>query len=292
MDSRPAPFIVGVARSGTTLLRLMLDAHSELAIPPETHFVPELVEAAKSGVSAEQAVATVTSQRTWEDFGFTEDELAEIYRDAGELTPRVAVGAFFEAYAARHGKSRWGDKTPQYVRKMHLIDRALPEARFIHLIRDGRDVALSRQRRVAKQTPPDQVAERWAKLIRRARGQAPRLRHYTEVRYEDLVGDPEPELRRLCEFCELDFEPGMLRYHEDAAERLAAERGRDLPAAGARPAQRAADRAGFHRLTAAPADPARVGRWRTEMDPGDRREFERIAGDLLAELGYEVGTLK
>jgi hypothetical protein len=91
----------------------------------------------------------------------------------------------------------------------------------------------------------------------------------------------------LCEFCELDFEPAMLKYHESASERLAAERARDLPAQGARAAQQASNRVGFHALAGEPPDPERAGRWRREMDPADREAFERIAGELLLELGYE-----
>jgi hypothetical protein len=291
----PAPFVVGVNRSGTTLLRLMLDAHPDLTMPPETHFVPDLIEAAEQGGSSpEDLVAVITSQREFGDLGFTPEELLELFRAAqasahGALGAGGALRAFYEAYAAREGKSRWGEKTPAYAKSMVRIQRALPEARFVHLIRDGRDVALSRRKSSVDPPSPGRVAQRWRQRIERAREQAPRLHHYTEVRYEDLVLETEPTLRRICEFSELDFEPAMLDYHERADDRLA-EMKRDLPARGQRPHQPAEKRMQIHALTREPPKVDRVYRWRSQMNDEERQEFEAEAGELLADLGYEVGA--
>ena len=147
----PAPFVVGVARSGTTLLRLMLDAHPQLAIPPETHFVPRVVnvcerlvaEGASTAEIRGQALAAMTTHPRWEDFGLSEDEVRELMERHDPLDPGDAIRSFYEAYAAGEGKPRWGDKSPPYTWKSLRIQRALPEAHFIHIIRDGRDVALS-----------------------------------------------------------------------------------------------------------------------------------------------------
>ena len=288
-DRAPAPFVVGVNRSGTTLLRLMLDAHSQLVIPPETHFVPELIDAARDrGTSPEDLVAVVVSQREWRDFGFTEDELRERFASAQPINARRALRAFYEAYAERAGKRRWGEKTPAYAKCMVKIQSALPEARFVHLIRDGRDIVLSRRRSSEDPPSPSRVASRWKQRIERAREQAPKLRHYLEVRYEDLVLDTEPTLRRICEFIELDFEPQILDYHRRAEDRLA-EMQHDLPARGQRPHQPAEKRMQIHALTKEPPKAERVYRWRTEMSDEDRWEFEAEAAELLSGLGYSVG---
>jgi Sulfotransferase family len=290
----PAPFVCGVNRSGTTLLRLMLDAHPQMAIPPETHFVPELIDALPEEPTVDRALSVITSQREWEDFGFTEDELRARLEALPRLTPRAVIRDFFAAYGARYGKHRWGDKTPKYVLSMRQIQSSIPEARFVHLIRDGRDVALSRwdqrSRRGLEGPPAERVAEQWEKKILRARKHAPRLDHYIEVRYEDLVLDTEPVLRRVCEFVELDFDPAMLRYHESAGERLA-EMAHELPARGSRPHQEADHRLKIHALATEPPRADRVARWKQKMSDGDRLAFERRAGDLLAELGYEVGAV-
>ena len=284
----PAPFVVGVTRSGTTLLRLMLDAHGDLAVPPETHFLPEAIDAFKGGeMTPERFVAVVSAHRRWPDFQLDPRELhARVEALEEPLRPGPCVRAFYRLYAEQAGKRRWGDKTPGYLRKMGLIGRTLPEARFIHLIRDGRDVAVSI---TGLHFGPDTVreaAQRWVKRVRVAREQAERVEHYLEVRYEDLVEDAEPTLRRICEYVELPWDPAMLDYHQRAPDRLQ-EITRDLPRSGGEDEViPAAQRVGIHALAAQPPQADRVGRWRTEMDPADQAVFVETAGELLAELGY------
>jgi hypothetical protein len=278
-----------VTRSGTTLLRLMLDAHSEMAIPPETHFVPQLIrQTRKRGVGCEEAHAVVTGHRQWGDFGLDSGDLLRRYCELDRITPESTVRAFFELYAEREGKPRWGDKTPSYVKRMKQIEGAIPEAHFIHMIRDGRDAALSRFKRLLKEPPPiETVAGRWRKKIEAAREDAGGLSRYMEVQYEDLVRDTEGELRRVCEFIDLPWEDEVLRYYERAEERLQ-EMQRDLPADDGKPMRPADHRKEAHVLTSKPPDPSRLARWKEEMDPEQNATFERVAGDLLAELGYEV----
>ena len=285
----PAPFVVGVNRSGTTLLRMMLDAHPELTIPPETHFVPELIEEAEAGApTPEMLLATITSQREWGDFGLTEEELLKRFEAFEPLTAGDALRSFYEAYAERAGKPRWGEKTPIYVKSMRAIQSALPEARFVHVIRDGRDVALSIRDRATKEHPIDRIAERWVRRITRAHEQARRLDHYLEVRYEALILDTEPTLREICEFYELPWDDAVLDYHERSAQRLE-EMKRELPDQGRRTTLSVERRMMTHARTTEKPDPRRVSRWRESMDRSDRELFESIAGPLLSELGYVVG---
>jgi hypothetical protein len=293
-DHRPVPFFVGVPRSGTTLLRLMLDAHPAMAIPPETYFVPNLIEACDGGAGPEQAHALMTTHRRWGDLGIDGDALLERLRAAPQpLSGGDAVRAVFELYAERRGKQRWGDKTPAYLTSIGEISSALPEARFVHIIRDGRDVALSvlampdadRPMRAPKTAA--EVAARWRKRIERAREQSAGLPGYVEVSYEDLVTNPEPQLRRVCELIDLDLDPAMLAHQKSADEGLA-EMDRDLPASDALPEQSAEARLAPHRLANRPPTGARIGRWRTEMDSADVAAFEEEAGELLAQLGYET----
>src|SRR5215211_8339519 len=230
----PAPFIVGVPRSGTTLLRLMLDAHPDLAIPPETHFIPAVIRACRKGADADGVAEAIKGHRRWADFGLAEDDLVARLHRIEPLEAGPAIRAFYELYAEQHGKPRWGDKTPGYATKMRRIQRALPEARFIHVIRDGRDVVLSRARKSRRPKPVGLVAKRWKRRVIATRNRSRSVRHYTEVRYEDLVTDTEPELHRVCEFAELGFDPAMLSYHEHAANRLR-EIDRELPARRGRP---------------------------------------------------------
>jgi hypothetical protein len=284
----PAPFVVGATRSGTTLLRLMLDAHPELATPSETHFIPELVAAReKHGASPERMLELLTSHRRWGDFQMDPDELAARWAQTDPLTGPNAVRAFFHLYGEKLGKpDRWGDKTPGYVKHMREIQAYLPEARFVHLIRDGRDVALSVLKQPWGPQTIEAAAEKWRSRVLRGRSQQPYLGFYMEVKFEDLVLHTERELRRICEFVELEFDEAMLGYHERAEERLK-EKARALPRAHGE-AQSAEKRLASHAKTFEPPNPDLIGTWKQRMSAEDQAAFEALAGDLLAELGYEV----
>ena len=285
----PAPFVVGATRSGTTLLRLMLDAHPEIAIPSETHFIPELISAReKHGASREQMLELLTSHRRWGDFTIEPGELAERWAQIEPLSGPEAVRAFFHLYADKQDKhgARWGDKTPGYVKSMREIQGYLPEARFIHLIRDGRDVALSVLKQSWGPQSIEAAAEKWRSRVNRGRSQAPYLGYYIEVKFEDLVLETERELRRICEFIEVPFDENMLGYHLTAEQRLQ-EKARALPRVHGE-AQSAEKRLASHAKTFEPPNPEMIGTWRQRMSPADRAAYEALAGDLLAELGYDA----
>lgn len=285
----PAPFVCGVTRSGTTLLRLMLDSHPDLAIPGETHWVPKLIKSfERSKQTADDAADLVIDHKRWGDFHLDGEVVRNRIRELHPVTAADAIRAFYLIYAEREGKTRYGDKTPGYIQEMRRIQRVLPEARFVHIIRDGRDVSLSHLRMNWGPETYAQSAKLWRNRIRKARKMAPSIDHYTEVRFEDLVADTEGVLRRVCEFIELDFDPVMLTYHERAEGRLA-EKARDLPRRN-RPDQLAATRLESHRLAKEPPRSDRVGMWRERMTPEEVAEYEAVAGDMLVELGYELGS--
>ena len=285
----PAPFVCGVTRSGTTLIRLMLDAHPELAIPGETHWVPKLIKAVeRSKQSADDLADLIIDHKRWGDFHLDANELRGRIRALDKPTAADTIRAFYLLYAEREGKSRYGDKTPGYVQEMPRIQRVLPEARFVHIIRDGRDVSLSHLRMNWGPETYAESAKLWRNRIRKARRQAPRVTHYTEIRFEELVDDTEGVLREVCGFVDLDFDPVMLDYHERAEGRLA-EKARDLPRKG-RPDQPAEARLESHKLAKEPPRSDRIGMWRERMTPEEVAEYEAVAGDMLVELGYELGS--
>lgn len=283
------PIIVGAPRSGTTLLRFMLDAHPSLAIPPETGFLP-VVAAHPDTTSPGELYRTITAHPpgspAWGDFGID----AEVYESCLRQIPAFSVGegvrTFYRMYAAKHRKIRYGDKTPMYCLHMPAIQALLPEAHFIHIIRDGRDVALSlRKMWFAPGKDIPTLATYWRDLVHGARAASSSVNRYMEVRYEALIHDPESVLRSLCSFIELDFCPQMLRYWEHTPERLKEHRLR-----------RNADgsvivthegRLEQQQLTMQPPRANRVFAWRTDMAADEQREFNRIAHDTLSELGYD-----
>ena len=283
----PVPFIVGTGRCGTTLLRLMLDAHPALAVPPETHFIPEVVQTCRQHPEpAEAFLQAVTGHRTWPDFHLSPEPLRSRILALRPFSLGQALREFYRSYAARFGKERWGDKTPVYAAHMRQIHHHLPEARFIHLVRDGRDVALSVKSVWFGPKEIREAADWWATGIREARYQAQFLPHYLEVRYEDLVTDPVATLRSVCQFLDLPWDPALLDYYRGSEERLA-ELGAIATAKG-RTFISTQDRKDIHKLTSQPPQSQRVARWKTEMSEADQLTFEAIAGDILAQYGYPV----
>jgi Sulfotransferase family len=292
VEHPPTPFVVGAPRSGTTLLRLMLDAHPQLAIPPETYFIPRANKRWKAARRSkedpvEAYLDEVTTHKRWPDFHLDAEGYRERVRAAAPTEVGDAVREFYEMYIEKVGKPRWGDKTPFYVRKMEVIREVIPEARFIHIVRDGRGVALSIMHLWFGPDTIEDAAEFWVARIDEARRKARNLDHYIEIRYEDIVRDPEPQLRRICEFVDLPFDERMLTYYEHIDERIAME----IPPEEIAPDGRVVgteERLKIMENLSRPPDPSRIDRWRNDMPAGDREKFEAIAGPRLREFGYPV----
>ena len=200
----PFVFVVGCGRSGTTVLRTVLDAHPALAVAHEARFVAPLgLRRARyerpDGFAADRLMADLAADRAVRtNLEFAEADL----RDA--LAARQPVADFpdavrrvFALWAGRRGKARYGDKFPGYVLRMPLLAGLFPEARFVHIVRDGRDVALSSMA-VADggdaESDPVALALDWVARVTAGRdaGADARAGRYHEVRYEALVGEPEP----------------------------------------------------------------------------------------------------
>ena len=286
----PMPVIVGAPRSGTTLLRFMLDAHSDLAIPPETAFLRLGPELAGRGATPDELLRTIVgfpeTAPAWGDFGISEQSFRDALDQLAPFTVADGFRSFYRLYASRFGKSRWGDKTPLYCKAIEPIRQLLPEARFIHIIRDGRDAALSLRRTWFSCGPEMETqAAYWRDCVVAARAAGLGRADYLEVRYEALIAEPGPLLQEICSFIELDFEEGMLDYHLRTPQRLTEHKTR-LRSDGT-PLVTHDQRVDQVRLTTAPPDPSRIYAWKREMSVEEQRRFSAVAGELLVELGYE-----
>jgi Sulfotransferase family len=285
----PLPIVVGCPRTGTSLLAVMLDSHPMLAVPPETSFLPIVM--ALQGPAAtlrERFFEIVTTDRimvsNWTDFGLDAEALRERLKAIERFTVAAGVRAFYAMYAERERKPRYGDKTPGYVFSMPSIAALLPEAHFIHVIRDPGDTALSWRRTWFAPSQDFRVlGEAWRKHVETGRRAGATLRRYTELRFEELVREPERELRRLCDFLSLAWNPAMLDYRAQGAARVERLQGR-LHARGPMIPREARQR--IHSNLAQPLDAERAGVWRREMSAAERRELEAGAGSLVRELGY------
>jgi len=190
---RPPIFVVGCPRSGTTLLRQILDSHSAISCGPESRFL--------WGMRGME-------DRNWSTlagFGLTKDEWHENVRSMFE--------ALHMRYAESQGKSRWADKSPDYALMLDYIDALYPECQVIHIVRDPRDVIDSWQRFYGKRSVR-RAAQSWVRYVRSAhdfaRGQLEQ--RATEIRYEDLVRDPEQVLRKLFAWLGEPWEESVLEF--------------------------------------------------------------------------------
>jgi hypothetical protein len=271
----PPVFVVGFPRSGTTLLRVMLDAHPDLSIPPESHFIPSLWSVRRryrqnGSFDADRMVRDVMSSTRVQAWELSEESVRARLRTLTRPDFASVTEAIFSAYAESKGKARWGDKTPGYSIELPLLARLFPDARFVHIIRDGRDVALSFKEGIGWNTPIEAIAEVWSRRIQKAHRDGARLgtHRYMDVRYEDLVVDPEGVLRTVCDLLDLDFLPEMLAYSGKALATVPA-----------------GERSIHPNLARPPTKGLRD--WRRQMAPDQVRIFEAIAGTRLSDLGYE-----
>jgi hypothetical protein len=218
-------FIIGAGRSGTTLLRLILTGHSRLHIPPETWFLRPLVRdfpltGALTQPQVERAIETMVRHERWPDMNFSPDALR---RQAAALAQPTLAGVIDLVY--RHlletsGKQRLGDKTPHYFAIVPELAALYPGGKFIHLIRDGRDVAIS-WIDAGWQRYYEPGFEWPAAMARLHVDRAAYPGRVLEVRYEDLVRRPAEVVPRICAFLGEAFEPAMLDW-TDRIELVAA----------------------------------------------------------------------
>lgn len=262
--STQSPIILaGCQRSGTTLLRVILDSHPHIACGPETSLL--------TGGYVPHKLAT--------RFELPEEEIWRWHDQATDHAHFVEL--FFSQYAKSRGKIRWAEKTPQNIRHLDYITRHFPAAKIIHVLRDGRDVVCSirthpKYRVVNGQQIDTGIRRPLEPCIRcwlddtaagmKWRGDT----RYCEVRYEDLIADPEPVLRRLCDFIKEPWDVALLEHHR----------------------QKGVSRDPTHFITnvaaTEPLSDQAVGRWRKDLSADELRLFYKQASQRLTELGYET----
>jgi hypothetical protein len=264
-------FVVGCPRSGTTLVRMMLDGHPRLAIPDESHFIVGLAprwwrprrRPSLGDVLAHPKV------RAWDV------DQSRLRRRAEKASPRTfpeMVDAVFAGYATEHGKARWGDKTPGYVTYLARLARMFPTAQFVHVIRDGREAAASLAEWEWGSRTAVTGAFWWAHKVRAGRRDGAVLGpdRYHELRLDDLTSRPEATLREVCAFLGEDFSPTMLSYPERRA--VAAQPRREQ-----------------ERHLVLPPTPG-LRDWRHGLSPRDQRAVEEVCRPTLHRLGYESAS--
>jgi hypothetical protein len=260
------------------MLRLILDRGAEAAVPPESMFLTDFAAAFDAGGPRDAEAAARLMREVWEHPKVRLWDLPPQPPEVppgltGEAAYRFVAAAPFEAYAARHGKRRWGDKTPHYVHHVDQLLRIWPGARFVVLVRDGRDVALSLRRMPFGPNNAWAAAQWWARGIRAgARAGRDHPDAVLTMRYEDLAQRPREEVRRLCGFLGLSYADDMLALENVDPARIVPDQAAWFPTL-------------FNGINT-----CAVGRWKREMSRRDQRIFAALAGAELEQLGYEVAA--
>ncbi|MWA04255.1 sulfotransferase [Actinomadura sp. LD22] len=271
-------FVLGCPRSGTTLLQQMLHSHRRLAVPSETRFVHVAYER-RLDFGDLRAEANRRALGEWittgggTRFGVLGLDAGEVVDDIvhGPPTLGSALAAVFRRYAREHGKARWGDKRPSYFRKVPMLLRMFPDAQFVHLVRDGRDAVSSLVRMPWYEGDVHSAALTWREAVDTGSRLARRLGpgRYFEMRYEDLVADPERSLAALCGFLEEEYDEAMAEPHHHARRTVPSERR-------------------WHLRTHEAVNDRNVGAWAVRMQPWEADLVEHVLRDRLRRHGYAL----
>lgn len=271
-EMRGPLFVVGMPRSGTKLLRDLLNQHTRVGIPPiETQFFPHAIE--RLGTRPEfddQDLSLLRGIVEDSTFFWNMTKEGREYDTATLLAGleasdwnSVARRLIYEGLPEDEEVEIWGDKTPAYLAHLPLLHRTFPTARFIHLVRDPRDRSLSVRRTWGKHVL--RAADRWATNVMAARRFVENEVdvELLEVRYEDLLDEPEKSLRRIAGFLSIEFEQEMLTLHS--------------------PSETYGDASGRAKIVQ-----GNTGKFQSGLEESEVQRIEEIAWSGLQAFGYEV----
>lgn len=271
-------FLFGMERSGTTLLSMMIGAHSQIAVPLATtgmwldfaERLPDFNQLSRSDdiKTLVAAIGAHNRVKLWDAKLDPQALLADLpLGDYGAVVAR-----FHQQYARAKGKLLWANVDIATLDHMEVVNSWFPDARFLHIIRDGRDVALSHQTMPYGSGNIAECARAWTERTTTSvkMGRILGADRYMTVRFEDLVLRTRYSLERICAFLKVPFDEAMLRYGDMVNEKIPENR-RWLWPSISRPPQE-----------------SKVDQWRRRMTASQRIVFERIAGGTLRSWGYET----
>ncbi len=271
--TNPVFFIIGAQRSGTTLLRLLLNSHSDVAIPTESsQFMPFLNKKLLDGKPLSLSRKKIITQYLLNNSQFAKWGLEKAVLDSTlkkDMTLRQLISFLYTSYALNHGKTICGDKSPTFIRKMSILAEAYPDAKFIHVVRDGRDTLLSlRQLHAPAILNASLFAFEWKikifliqKYIAHLKGRV------IEIRYEDLLRNPHDELKKICGFLGISFQEQMLEFWKRSPEFIANH---------------------HSKLIFRPIDPSNIFKWRDELSGTEARKYAYFARKILEKYKYDI----
>lgn len=259
----------------------MLNEHPSIAIPHPPHILKEMVplEARYGDLRDDRNFRRLVDDTVrLVELHFSPWDVAisreAVFRESPARDVYGVKAAVYDLYRRAKNKRRWGCKSTFVIHYVDRVRRVHPEAKFIHLVRDGRDVAVSARRSVFNHFHPHYVGRLWAREQRLAIELAGRLSpsDMISVRYEDLLDDPAGVLQRLCDFVREDYSEAMLKYHEGGEAKNLANQSRSWE------------------NCAKPVLTGNRSKYRSQLSEADVRAFERQAFEELRHYGYELAN--
>ena len=270
-------FIFGTARSGTSLVSRIINGHPEIGIPYESLFYPtfygwreyygDLGEAENCRRLIMDVLSFDAIQR-WRPV----PSIDEIMNNCEEFSFNGVLEGLVRAWLKTQGKQRWGEKTPHHAYYWKELLSGFPDMKVIHIVRDGRDVALSWKKARFGPRHVYPIAKKWVdylQTIEEMRLTLPK-EQFHQIHYEDLLEDPMFIVQGICRFLRVEYNKGMLRYYESQAS---------YPT----------DATNFQNLSK-PVMRKNTQKWVSQMEKDELRIFESAAGDYLEKYGYTLSS--
>ena len=270
-------FIIGSGRSGNTLLRSILSGNSDISIPPESYRIPFAIKKFHifNNRDWEDIVSQVLKEfedckefYTWEiDITDAQKRLENI-ADSKRTLSNI-FDELFCTYTEKHspGSKIWGDKTPMNTLYLDWIGTVFPRYKFIHIIRDGRDVASSYLKMERYDTILE-AANRWINSIESAQSFGSKIKeNYMEIRYEELVTKPEEVIKDTCDFLDIDYDSKMLDHTKQVKKLGDTDKE-------------------HHSNLSKPISSDSVGKWRNNLSESDQESITKLLHKHLQRLGY------
>ena len=281
MENNRPIFIVGCERSGTTMLRLILHSHANIAIPPQTKYIKKVykrrlffgnLSKQKNRNKILKWFSDNHNKKTKIiDLGLGSNDVQNKMTKSGKSLGSI-LSTIFKLYSKQNNKVRWGDKHPYYIKYLDQLLKLFPDAQIIHIIRDGRDAVASLKSMPWWKNNSIYSMLNWQEAI--SNGRKAKFKYssnqFIEMRYEDIIDQPEKNIKTLCGFLEEEFSPKMLEFYKIA----------DLAVPDYK--------MGWHSDTKLHINSKKIGRWQKDLEPWESDLMNRKMERELSFHNYEI----
>lgn len=272
MNKNPI-FIVGVQRSGTTLLRLILNAHSEIAIPEEARFlspilVKDSVDKIYKGNELQNVIQYFRNNGQFALWNFNSTDFFNELESTEEISVKDLITLMYTNYCTKEGKQIWGDKS-LFFGSIDILQKLFPDARFIHIVRDGRDIFDSWRKMDATKSNPAVMALDWAYKETKINNAFTHIskKNQLTLKYEDLLKNPQEVVTLVCDFLDITYEDTLLEFYKSSEQYIGKHHSKLI----------------FNKI-----DSQNTLKWKITLNRRDLAIFTSLARPILDKYDYET----